>query len=202
MLKSFIDPIRNPVSTHLRQAGFIIGGITKTKFMKISNGVKKSKEFAHSEPSRRVVLLHNVRSRFNVGSIFRTADGAGVNKIYLCGITPAPPHPQIEKVSLGAEKNVSFEKIRSIIPLIKKLRAEGFQIVALEQNKKSVPYNKFVPYKKIALILGTEVLGLPPKILKLSDKIIEIPMLGEKESLNVSVAFGVAVYQICFHSSR
>jgi tRNA G18 (ribose-2'-O)-methylase SpoU len=170
--------------------------------MKISNEVKKSKEFACPEPSRRVVLLHNVRSRFNVGSIFRTADGAGVNKIYLCGITPAPPHPQIEKVSLGAEKNVPFEKIRSIIPLIKKLRAEGFQIVALEQNKKSVPYSKFVPHKKTALILGTEVSGLPSKILKLSDKIIEIPMLGKKESLNVSVAFGVAVYQIRNHQIR
>lgn len=157
---------------------------------------KKSKEFARPEPSRRVVLLHNIRSRFNVGSIFRTADGAGVDKIYLCGITPAPPHPQIEKVSLGAEKNIPFEKIHNTIPLIKKLRADGFQIVTLEQNKKSVVYNKFKPKNKVALILGTEVSGLPPKILKLSDKIIEIPMLGRKESLNVSVAFGIAAYQI------
>jgi len=148
----------------------------------------KNKEF--------VVLLHNIRSRFNVGSIFRTADGAGVNKIYLCGITPAPPHPNIEKVSLGAEKNIPFEKIHNTIPLIKKLRAEGFQIVALEQNKKSVPYNKIKPKNKVTLILGTEVLGLPPKILKLADKIIEIPMFGKKESLNVSVAFGIVAYQI------
>ena len=88
----------------------------------------KNKEF--------VVLLHNIRSRFNVGSIFRTADGAGISKIYLCGITPAPPHPNIEKVSLGAEKNISFEKVHSTVPLLKKLKAEGFQIVALEQNKK------------------------------------------------------------------
>ncbi|KKR10431.1 MAG: tRNA/rRNA methyltransferase [Parcubacteria group bacterium GW2011_GWA2_39_18] len=148
----------------------------------------KNKEF--------VVLLHNIRSRFNVGSIFRTADGAGISKIYLCGITPAPPHPNIEKVSLGAEKNISFEKVHSTVPLLKKLKAEGFQIVALEQNKKSLPYNKFKPKNKVALILGAEVSGLPPKILKLSDKIIEIPMFGKKESLNVSVAFGIAAYKI------
>src|SRR3989344_836316 len=161
-----------------------------------------------------VVLLHNIRSLHNVGSIFRTADGAGIKKIYLCGITPAPvdsfgkPRPQLAKVSLGAEKSVEWERRRSTSSVIKKLKKDGDKILAVEQNKKSTPYFKYkVPFKnsghsdeirvvRIALVVGNEVSGLPPSILKLADKILEIPMLGRKESLNVSVAFGVAAYHI------
>lgn len=86
-----------------------------------------------------VLLLHNIRSRFNVGSIFRTADGAGVKKIYLCGVTPAPPHPQINKVALGAEKSIPFQKVKQIVRLIKRLKEEGYQVVVLEQNDQSLP---------------------------------------------------------------
>ncbi len=144
------------------------------------------------------VICHNIRSRHNVGSIFRTADAAGVSKIFLCGITPAPPHPNMEKVSLGAENFVAWEKCGQTWKLLDSLKKDGFKIIALEQDKKAVSYNKLKLPKsaaKIALVVGNEVDGLPPAILKRADKIIFILMRGKKESLNVSVAFGVAVYK-------
>lgn len=147
-------------------------------------------------PKDFVLILHNIRSRFNVGAIFRTADAAGIDKIYLCGITPAPPHPKIDKVALGAQKYIPFEKYSQTVKLIKELKHQGYQIVALEQSKKSIPYYKFKPKFPLALVLGSEVKSLPAKILKLCHKIIEIPMYGEKESLNVAVACGVVCFEI------
>ena len=150
-----------------------------------------------------IAVLHNIRSLHNVGSIFRTADGAGMSKIYLCGITPAPvdnfgrPVPQLAKTSLGAEKYVEWEKVSSAAKLIGKLKKEGYEIIAVEQNKKSVPLDKFKTVnKKICLIAGNEVSGLPKPVLKLADRILEISMFGKKESLNVSVAFGIAAYRL------
>jgi len=143
------------------------------------------------------VICHNIRSRHNVGSIFRTADAAGVSKIFLCGITPTPPHHDIEKVSLGAEKTVEWEKCKETWRLIEKLKKEGFRIISLEQSKKAVSLDDLGKIKgPVALILGSEVDGLPRFVLDRSDKIIQIPMYGKKESLNVSVAFGVAIYKI------
>ena len=141
------------------------------------------------------VICHNIRSRHNVGSIFRTADAAGVSKIFLCGITPAPPHPNIEKVSLGAENFVAWEKCKETWRVMDELKKEGVEIISLEQAKGAVSLNdlKFVK-KSVALILGEEVRGLPKTILDRSDKIIQIPMRGKKESLYVLVAFGIAVY--------
>lgn len=152
-----------------------------------------------------IIILHNIRSLYNVGSIFRTADAAGVEKIYLCGITPTPvdvfgkPRQQLIKVSLGAEKYMEWEYVKSIIRLIDKLKKDGYKILCVEQNKKAVPYFKLrtTNYKqKIALVMGNEIKGLPLSILKRSDKILEIPMRGGKESLNVSVAFGVIAFHI------
>ncbi len=155
------------------------------------------------------VVLHNIRSLHNVGSIFRTSDAAGVSKIYLCGITPAPvdrfgrPVPQLAKVALGAEKNVPWEAVKASaeFKLIKKLKKDGYKILAIEQAKNSVPYHrlKFKGSKfKVALIMGNEVRGLPKNILKIADKTLEIPMRGTKESLNVSVAFGIAVFGLLY----
>lgn len=164
-----------------------------------------------------VAVLHNIRSLHNVGSIFRTADGAGIKKLYLCGITPAPvdsfgrPVPQLVKTSLGAEKSVEWEKAASSMRIIKKLKKEGYKIIAVEQSRKSIPYFKFSSLpRKICLIVGNEVRGLPDSVLKLTDKILEIPMRGAmvrqahhprqvgrgKESLNVSVAFGIVAYHL------
>lgn len=143
-----------------------------------------------------VLVLHNIRSRYNVGSIFRTADCAGVNKIYLCGITPKPPHSKISKVALGAEEYVAWEECRQTGRVIDKLKNKGYQILALEQSNKSINYSKFKPKFPAALILGAEVTGLSARLLNKCDKIIEIPMCGQKESLNVSVACGISIFQI------
>lgn len=140
------------------------------------------------------LILHNIRSRFNVGAIFRTADAAGVEEIYLTGITPAPPHPKIDKVALGATKYIPWEKNWRIDLVIKKLKKDGYQIIALEQSKKSIPYYKFKAKNKTALILGAEIKGLSKNILKKCDAILEIPMQGKKESLNVAVACGIVLF--------
>jgi tRNA G18 (ribose-2'-O)-methylase SpoU len=145
---------------------------------------------------------------YNVGSIFRTADAAGVGKIYLCGITPGPLdkfgriRPQLAKVSLGAEKSVPWEKAANTARLIDRLKNDKWKIIAIEQDKKSTPYFKIRAKNlgaKTALVLGNEVNGLPQSILRRADKILEIPMKGRKESLNVSVTFGVAIFQLMYN---
>ena len=143
-----------------------------------------------------IVVLDNIRSRENVGSIFRTADAAGVAKIYLCGITPAPPHEKISKTALGEEAYVLWESCKQTWRLLDKLKEEGMNIVALEQTKTSRDIFKFKPKFPLVLVLGNEVNGLSPKILKYCDKKLAIPMYGKKESLNVSVAAGIALYQL------
>lgn len=150
-----------------------------------------------------IAVLHNIRSLHNVGSIFRTADAAAVEKLYLCGLTPAPidafgnARKQIVKVALGAENYVPWEKARSTAALLKKLKKDGYKILALEQSKRSVPYSKFlIPDSRFCLVVGNEIKGLDSRILKFADKILEIPMLGKKESLNVSVAFGIVAYHL------
>lgn len=142
------------------------------------------------------VICHNMRSRENVGSVFRTADAFGVAKIYLTGYTPSPPHPKIAKTALGAETWLAWEKRASISGAVAELKREKFRIVALEQAKASIPITKFKPRFPIVLILGNEVKGISAAILKRADTIIEIPLSGIKESLNVAVAFGIAAYHI------
>ncbi|MGB9763536.1 MAG: TrmH family RNA methyltransferase [Minisyncoccia bacterium] len=156
---------------------------------------KKSKIFKDSEI---VVILDNLRSTFNVGAIFRTSDALNVKKIYLCGITPTPKNPKIQKTALGAEKTVSWEKVKQYSRLFKKLKKDGFYLIAIEQDKKSknILTLKKLQKRKIALILGSEVKGLSRKILNQVDLILEIPMWGTKESLNIAVAFGISGYLI------
>ncbi len=150
------------------------------------------------------LILSNLRSVHNVGSIFRTANALGIDKIYLCGTTPTPldnygiPRKDFLKVSLGAEKTIHWEYVADIKILIKKLHADEYYIIAVEQDKKAIDY-KTVDIggrEKIVFVLGGEVEGLPKDILEEVSIIAEIPMLGTKESLNVTVAFGVAAYRI------
>lgn len=143
-----------------------------------------------------VVVVPNIRSGHNVGSIFRTADGAGVDKIYITGYSPRPPHKEIAKVALGAEFSVPWEEAKLTVPLLKKLKKQGYTIVALEQTSKSVSMYEWKPEFPLALVLGNEVDGIAPNILKYCDTAIDIPMRGKKNSLNVSVAAGVAMYFI------
>jgi len=142
-----------------------------------------------------VVICDSLRSLYNVGSIFRTADGAGVDKIYLCGITGRPDGPRakrkISKVALGAEEIVKWEYVSQAWRLTDELKRGGYKIVSLEQTKNSVRYTDFTPTFPMALIVGNEKKGVRKSLLERSDEIIEIPMHGEKESLNVSAAFGV-----------
>ncbi len=147
------------------------------------------------------LIAHNIRSLHNVGAIFRTSDSFGVSKIYLTGYTGIPEGKNAEKISkvaLGAEQFIPWEKAKNLGPLLKKLKAHGVRIAVLENNVnyKTIPLPKYKPKFPLALVLGEETKGNTKKILDLADDIIEIPMYGQKESLNVSVACGVALYQI------
>jgi tRNA G18 (ribose-2'-O)-methylase SpoU len=142
------------------------------------------------------VICDNIRSLENIGSIFRTSDALGVSKIFLCGISGKPPNHKISKTALGAEETIPFEYCRQTGRLIDKLKKDKISVVALEQAKDAIEYTKFKPQFPLALILGNEVKGVSKKILKKCDRIIFLPMSGKKESLNVSVAFGVAGYKI------
>lgn len=147
------------------------------------------------------LIAHNIRSAHNVGSLLRTADGAGVSKVFITGFTPAPidrfgrEDVKITKVSLGAEVSVSWEQ-DEIDVVLKKLRDAGVHIVALEQHPTSVPYDSLNMQGDIALLLGSEVGGIDAPLLESVDSIIEIPMRGKKDSLNVSVAAGIALFEI------
>ena len=144
------------------------------------------------------IIANNIRSRHNVGAIFRSADAFGIKKIYLCGITPQPNHARVEKVSLGAEKTVPWEYVKRAADIVKKLKKDGVQIVALEKNRASRPLKSLKLKSKVAIILGNEVDGVRGALLKQSDLVGHIPMLGQKESLNVSVAAGIAMYNVRF----
>ncbi len=162
-----------------------------------------------------VIILPNIRSTHNVGAIFRTAEGFGVNKIYLCGYTPYPdltivgkedgrlPHirqkltAQIHKTALGAEKTVPFHYTEQ--PPLDILIRQGYQIIGLEQTPNSLLLNDFAPAsKKIAVLLGEEVRGLPQALIDQCDALVEIPMKGQKESFNVAVALGICLYGLVY----
>jgi len=143
------------------------------------------------------VIINDIRSLYNVGSIFRTADGAGVEKIFICGITGHPPNNQIAKTALGAEEYVPWEYREDPLTVIRELRDRGNQIVLLEQMEDSTPYHTFTPKTPLTLIVGNEIEGVSEQIIDLCDDAIEIDMAGIKNSLNVSVAFGVVAYDLC-----
>jgi 23S rRNA (guanosine2251-2'-O)-methyltransferase len=144
---------------------------------------------------QRVVILENIRSLHNVGAIFRTADSAGWDRVYLCGYTGCPPDRRIEKVSLGAENAVEWKHFPNTTEAIVELKNNGFTIVALEQTVSATElFRAPTETQKLALILGNEVEGVSSDALKLTDVSYEIPMFGHKTSLNVSVAAGIAFY--------
>lgn len=143
-----------------------------------------------------IVIAHNIRSLHNVGSIFRTAEGAGVDKIYLTGYTGTPPRKEIAKVALGSENVIPWQHTKAIGKLLDQLKSEGYKIVSLEQDSRSVELYSFPPSPKIALIVGNEVLGVSKSLRDRSDVILEIPMIGSRKSLNASVAFGVAAFEL------
>ena len=153
-----------------------------------------------------VAVLHNIRSVVNVCAIFRTCDAAGISKIYLTGITPTPldrfgrTRADLSKAALGAEKTVAWEFSLEIGPILKKLKKEKFKLIAVEQSSASIDYKKVAEKVKaeenLAFLVGNEVDGLPADLLDQCDIVTEIPMKGQKESLNVGTAFGIAVFRI------
>lgn len=161
-----------------------------------------------------IVIAHNIRSTHNVGAILRTADGFGVQKVFFTGYTPYPaqlndsrlPHirnkmtAQIHKTALGAEKTVPNEYVSDINPLLARLKNDGYQLIALEQTPDSVLLPKAAFSNKAALLLGEEVHGIEPQLIALCDTTVEIPMQGAKESFNVSVATGIALYELAVRS--
>jgi len=146
---------------------------------------------------RKIIVLDNIRSLHNVGSIFRTADSSGFEKLYLCGMTGTPPDRRIEKVSLGAENFIPWEYCENTLECLEALKKDDYKLLALEQTTKASNVLEVTPPDEdIALILGNEVEGLSAEVLKAADMHLEIPMRGQKGSLNVSVAAGVAMYQL------
>ena len=146
------------------------------------------------------VLLHNIRSAHNVGSIFRTADAAGVSKIFLSGYTPAPidrfgyGRKDIAKVALGAENSVPWDYQKNPYAIVADLQSEKWKIVGVEQDVRAMDYRKFRPKGRVLYLLGNEVRGISPGLRKKCDVLIEIPMHGKKESLNVAVAAGIILF--------
>ncbi len=149
-----------------------------------------------------VVVLDNIRSVHNVGAIFRTSDALGIDKIFLCGVTPTPldrfgrERNDLHKSALGAEKTVSWEYQSSTLSCVEQLKKEGYTVVSVEQSKNSIDYKTVTLKNKTCFVFGNEVRGVSEDILNQSDQIAEIEMVGDKESLNVSVTFGIVMFRI------
>lgn len=145
-----------------------------------------------------IIILDDIRSLHNIGSVFRTADAFLIEKIYLCGITAIPPNKEIHKTALGATETVDWEYSKNITALLQKMKNEKIALYAIEQVENAILLNDFIPSKKnkIALIFGNEVFGVSQKAIELCDGTIEIPQLGTKHSLNVSVSAGIVVWDL------
>jgi tRNA G18 (ribose-2'-O)-methylase SpoU len=159
-----------------------------------------------------ILIAHNVRSSHNVGSLLRTAEGLGVSKVILSGYTPHPPrtqdtrlphevariNKQIQKTALGAEQSVSWQWYRDIVPVLEKLKKEGYAVAAVEQTEDAQELPAYHPPQKIALLVGREIEGIEPEVLTSCDTVLEIPMFGKKESFNVAQAAAMALYHARF----
>ncbi|GGZ20213.1 RNA methyltransferase [Echinicola pacifica] len=153
-------------------------------------------EFKEADKVPVVIVLDNIRSLNNIGSAFRTSDAFRIKKIYLCGITGTPPHRDIQKTALGATESVDWEYFDHTLEAIAALKTEGFQICSLEQVDHSTMLNKFSPQpeSKYALVFGNEVFGVEDEVIAASDHVLEIPQMGTKHSLNISVSMGIAIW--------
>ena len=165
---------------------------------------KTVSEFKEATKTPIIIVLDNIRSLNNIGSVFRTADAFLIEKIYLCGITARPPHKDIQKTALGATETVTWEYVEDTLELVIKLQQEGKKVYAIEQAEDAVMLNKFEPLKDqtSAVIFGNEVKGVQQEVVTASDAVIEIPQLGSKHSLNISVSTGVVVWDLFWKLQR
>ncbi len=153
-------------------------------------------EYADAQKTPLVLVLDNIRSMHNVGSLFRSADCFRVAHIHLCGLTPVPGHPEIEKTALGATESVSWTQHEDTLSCLRALREEGFRIAALEQAEQSRDLRHYAPQMPLALVLGHEVKGVAQEVVDFVDDVVEIKQFGTKHSLNVSVSAGMAIYAL------
>lgn len=167
------------------------------KLLNIELGRLSPEEYRAKTESGRALILDNIRSAHNVGSAFRTADAFGVDKVWLCGICPVPPSAELRKVALGAEEAVPFEAVPDTLSLVRRLQAEGWTVVAVEQTVHSVKLDTFKPEKRrYAFVFGNEVDGVRQDVVDACDFSLEIPQRGTKHSLNVSVSIGVVLWHV------
>lgn len=167
--------------------------------LKNSELVRKTvSEFKSSEKTPILVILDNIRSLNNIGSVFRTADAFLIKKIYLCGITATPPHKDIQKTALGATDSVDWEYKPDTLSLIEELKAQDVNILAIEQAENAVMLSDFIPVanQTYAIIFGNEVKGVQQTVVSESDNVLEIPQFGSKHSLNISVSAGVVIWDL------
>ena len=159
---------------------------------------KNTEEFKKAEKTPLTIILDDIRSLHNIGSVFRTSDAFLIEKLYLCGITAVPPNKEIHKTALGATETVTWEYAKDVLEVIKKLKIEETIVYAIEQVENSIMLNDFQPKqdKKYALIFGNEVKGVQQEAINLSDGVIEIPQLGSKHSLNISVSAGIVIWDL------
>lgn len=155
-------------------------------------------EFKTSEKTPIIIILDNIRSLNNIGSVFRTSDAFLIKKIYLCGITAKPPHKDIHKTALGSTETVDWEYVENTLDLIKSLQIDGVQVASIEQAENATMLNDFQPEanKTYALVFGNEVKGVQQDVVSASDLVLEIPQFGTKHSLNISVSCGVVVWDV------
>ena len=168
------------------------------KLLNIELGRLSPEQYRRKKPGGLVLVLDNIRSAHNVGSAFRSADAFGVDKLWLCGISAAPPSPEIHKSALGAEDAVPWEHAADTLEVARRLRAEGYTLIAVEQTVHSVKLGTFRPESghKYALVFGNEVEGVSQDVVDASDFALEIPQRGTKHSLNVSVSVGVVLWEM------
>ena len=155
-------------------------------------------EYKEKEKTPLLVILDNIRSLNNIGSVFRTSDAFRIEKIYLCGYTAQPPHREIQKTALGATKSVDWEHSENIIEVIKDLQNQNIKVVAIEQTENAIMLDDFTVTKseKIAIVMGNEVQGVQQDVIDVCDSVIEIPQIGTKHSLNISVSCGVVLWDL------
>jgi len=158
---------------------------------------KTAEEFKKASKLSLVLVLDNVRSMNNIGSVFRTADAFLLEGIYLCGVTAQPPHREIQKTALGATETVNWKHFETTIDAVNSLKAEGYKVYAVEQADQSIMLDKFTPAEgKIALVFGNEVNGVDQAVIDICDACVEIPQFGTKHSLNISVSVGIVVWEV------
>jgi len=179
----------------------ILDGMVKKMNRKLENselGRLDVEAFKEAEKTPIIVVLDNIRSLNNIGSVFRTADAFRIQKIYLCGITATPPHKDIRKTALGATESVDWEYRESTLELVGELKAMGVRTVAVEQAENAVMLNDFEsnPRETLALIFGNEVKGVSQEVVSACDAVLEIPQFGTKHSLNISVSAGIVVWDL------